>query len=62
MEGKTSITIAHRMATVRRAHTIYVIDDGIVSGRGTHEQLLLTSPLYARLFQLQFPEARLVET
>jgi subfamily B ATP-binding cassette protein MsbA len=62
MEGKTSITVAHRMATVRRAHTIYVIDDGIVSGRGTHEQLLLTSPLYARLFQLQFPEARLVET
>jgi len=57
--GKTSITIAHRMATVRRAHTIYVIDDGIVSARGSHEQLLVTSPLYARLFRLQFSDARL---
>jgi subfamily B ATP-binding cassette protein MsbA len=62
MEGTTSITIAHRMATVRRAHAIYVIDDGIVSGRGTHEQLLLTNPLYARLFQLQSPGAHLVES
>jgi subfamily B ATP-binding cassette protein MsbA len=59
MTGKTSITIAHRMATVRRAHTIYVIDDGIVSARGSHEQLLITSPLYARLFHLQLPDARL---
>ena len=59
MTGKTSITIAHRMSTVRRAHTIYVIDDGIVSARGSHEQLLVTSPLYARLFHLQFSDARL---
>ena len=56
MTGKTSMTIAHRMASVRRAHTIYVIDDGIVSACGSHEQLLITSPLYARLFHLQFPD------
>ena len=60
MAGKTSLTIAHRMATIRRAHTIYVVDDGIISARGSHDELLATSPLYARLFHLQFPDARLV--
>ena len=59
-EAKTSITIAHRMATIRRAQLIYVIDDGIISARGTHDHLLATSPLYARLYRLQFPEGDVV--
>ena len=58
--AKTSITIAHRMATIRRAQLIYVIDDGIISARGTHDHLLATSPLYARLYRLQFPEGDVV--
>jgi subfamily B ATP-binding cassette protein MsbA len=54
MEGKTSIVIAHRLATVRRADKIFVIDGGRVVEQGTHEELLRQSGLYARLYELQF--------
>jgi len=54
MEGKTSIVIAHRLATVRRADVIFVIDDGRVVEQGTHAELLETAGLYARLYELQF--------
>jgi subfamily B ATP-binding cassette protein MsbA len=54
MEGRTSITIAHRMSTIRRADVIYVIDEGVISERGTHEQLLASSKLYERLHRMQF--------
>ena len=40
MEGRTSITIAHRLATVRHADVIFVLDEGVICERGTHEQLL----------------------
>ena len=54
MEGKTSIVIAHRLATVRRADVIFVIDQGRVVEQGTHEELLTTGGLYSRLYELQF--------
>src|SRR5258706_1087037 len=54
MEGRTSIVIAHRLATVRRADVIFVIDDGRVVERGTHEELQASGGLYARLYELQF--------
>jgi len=54
MAGKTSIVIAHRLATVRRADVIFVIDKGHVVERGTHEELLKGSGLYSRLYELQF--------
>jgi subfamily B ATP-binding cassette protein MsbA len=54
MEGKTSIVIAHRLATVRRADVIFVIDKGQVVEQGTHEELLDNGGLYARLYELQF--------
>jgi ABC-type multidrug transport system fused ATPase/permease subunit len=54
MEGKTSIVIAHRLATVRRADLIFVIDRGRVVEQGTHEQLLARGGLYSRLYELQF--------
>jgi subfamily B ATP-binding cassette protein MsbA len=54
MEGRTSITIAHRLATVRRADVIFVLDDGVITERGTHEQLLALGGLYARLYRIQF--------
>src|SRR5438094_245310 len=54
MEGKTSIVIAHRLATVRRADVIFVIDNGRVVEQGTHEELLDGGGLYSRLYELQF--------
>jgi subfamily B ATP-binding cassette protein MsbA len=54
MQGKTSIVIAHRLATVRRADVIFVIDEGTVVEQGTHEELLDRGGLYSRLYELQF--------
>jgi ABC-type multidrug transport system fused ATPase/permease subunit len=56
-EGRTTFVIAHRLSTVRSADRILVLDKGRIVGEGTHEQLLVTSPLYARLAsQLATPE------
>ena len=52
--GRTSITIAHRLATVRGADVIFVVDDGRVVEQGTHAELMATGGLYARLFRMQF--------
>jgi ATP-binding cassette subfamily B protein len=54
MEERTTIVIAHRLATVLRADRIVVIDDGRVVEEGTHEQLVAQGGLYARLAELQF--------
>src|SRR6185436_838582 len=54
MEGKTSIVIAHRLATVRRADVIFVVDGGRVVEKGSHEELLARGGLYSRLYTLQF--------
>ena len=52
--GRTSITIAHRLATVRNADRIFVLDDGRIIESGTHNQLLAAGGLYARLYRIQF--------
>ncbi|MFY9137275.1 ABC transporter transmembrane domain-containing protein [Zwartia sp.] len=54
LPGRTSLTIAHRLATVLRADRIIVIEDGIVVEQGKHEALITQGGLYARLAKLQF--------
>lgn len=55
MKGRTSIVIAHRLATIRRADQILVLDKGRIVERGTHEELLQApAGLYRGLSQLQF--------
>ncbi|WP_296268678.1 ABC transporter transmembrane domain-containing protein [Pseudomonas sp. UBA6562] len=54
LSGRTTLVIAHRLATVQHADRIVVMDKGRVVASGTHRQLLDSSPLYARLAELQF--------
>ena len=54
MKGRTSIVIAHRLATVIRADRIFLLDGGRIAATGTHEQLITESPLYRHLADLQF--------
>ncbi|MCL6262805.1 ABC transporter transmembrane domain-containing protein [Craterilacuibacter sp. RT1T] len=51
---RTTLVIAHRLATVRQADRILVMDQGRIIAEGTHQTLLQSSPLYARLAALQF--------
>ena len=54
MATRTTIIIAHRLATVLKADRIVVMDHGRIIATGSHEELIATNPLYARLAALQF--------
>ena len=57
MENRTTVIIAHRLATVLHADLIVVMDKGEIVDTGTHNSLLQSSPLYNRLCELQFDKA-----
>jgi ATP-binding cassette subfamily B protein len=54
MSGRTTIVIAHRLATVLNADRILVMDEGSIVEEGTHASLVRQGGLYARLAELQF--------
>ncbi|WP_435357198.1 ABC transporter ATP-binding protein [Emticicia sp. SJ17W-69] len=61
MKNRTTIIIAHRLATIRNVDTIYVLKDGEIAEKGTHEQLILQAEgIYANLVKLQFDNVNLL--
>jgi len=53
MHGRTSFVIAQRISTVLNADQILVLDKGRLAARGTHEELLESSPIYAEIYHSQ---------
>lgn len=60
-EGRTTIVVAHRLATVKKADRILVMEDGRIAASGTHDSLVAEDGLYARLARLQFTDGMAAE-
>jgi subfamily B ATP-binding cassette protein MsbA len=59
LAGRTSIAVAHRLSTIMGADRILVLDKGKIVAQGKHDELLRASPLYAKLYEMQFSDENL---
>ena len=57
MKGRTTFIVAHRLSTIRNAHRIVVLKDGMVAETGTHAELVALGGVYANLYARQFATA-----
>jgi ATP-binding cassette subfamily B protein len=62
IEGRTTIAIAHRLATLRNADRLMVIEDGKIAEIGTHDELIENGGTYARLVEIQSELSRMRQT
>jgi ATP-binding cassette, subfamily B, bacterial len=63
MQNRTTIIIAHRLATIRNVNTIYVLKEGEVAESGSHDELVLIEDgIYANLVKLQFENGLIMES
>jgi ATP-binding cassette subfamily B protein len=51
MAGRTTFIIAHRLSTIALADEVVVLDQGRIAARGTHEELITTSPIYREIYE-----------
>jgi ABC-type multidrug transport system fused ATPase/permease subunit len=62
MVGRTSFMIAHRLSTVRHADQIFVLEQGRIAERGSHEELIAAGGIYEQLYEAQTRERRKRQT
>ena len=55
-KGRTTLVVAHRLSTVKNADEILVVQEGEITERGTHEELVSLGGVYAELYRYQFKE------
>lgn len=60
MEGRTTVVIAHNLATIKRADQIIVVDDGKITASGTHNSLMKENGLYRQLIEIQMKKDKLL--
>jgi ATP-binding cassette subfamily B protein len=61
MRGRTTLIIAHRLSTIALANEIVVLEEGRIAARGTHDDLLGTSPVYREIYEHGLLEAQFIE-